>query len=221
MSIISQNNTFNKFENAFVDSENSFTTYINYSSEPDEDEETVDLINEDMFEAEEKETEEKEEEKDQYEEDDIEDVYLEESNEEEDIIRFHSTIPEFTTEPRHSPRRRGGNGNRERKRTPANMDIRQYDRLEMILEGETWWIECYDTEGFGAFEVIYAPYRRDLEGYIFRKGDRISGERKIISPINFIFQQFVESVGIPRQKRTPWTCIYKWRNGVSIKLDWV
>ena len=112
--------------------------------------------------------------------------------------------------------------NRERKRKPVEMDIRQYDILEMRIGEEKWLIKCYSEVGFGAFEVIEAPYRRDLEGYIFRKGDRYGGKRPIISPINFIFQLFVKSAGIRlHQKRTPWTCIYKLRDGVVMKLDWV
>jgi hypothetical protein len=171
------------------------------------------------------EQEEEEEKVSEYEEDneyDEDNEYHEDEKEEEDDEKEESEESEEEEPiPESPPRRRGGNGTRERKRTPANMDIRQYDRLEMRLGSETWWIECYSEHDFGAFEVIDAPYRRDIEGYIFRKGDRYGGERKIVSPINFIFQQFVESVGIARQKRTPWTCIYKWRDGVSTKLNWV
>ncbi len=216
-------------------------TNIKSSSEK---EEPIVLINKDIFETdseseeeeeealeenvEEEDVEAVEEEEDvevleEYEEDEVLEEYedVESVGEEEDVEEEDVEVLEEQPIPESPPRRRGGNGNRERKRTPANMDIRQYDRLEMILGGETWWIECYSEDDFGAFEVIDAPYRRDIEGYIFRKGDRYGGERKIISPINFIFQQFVESVGIPRQKRTPWTCIYKWRDGVSTKLNWI
>ncbi len=187
-----------------------------------EEEEEVEVLEENIEEEEEEDVEVLEEEDveavEEYEDVEVlEDQDIESAGEEEEEVEVLEEQPI----PESPPRRRGGNGNRERKRTPANMDIRQYDRLEMILGGETWWIECYSEDDFGAFEVIDAPYRRDIEGYIFRKGDRYGGERKIISPINFIFQQFVESAGIPRQKRTPWTCIYKWRDGVSTKLNWI
>jgi hypothetical protein len=92
--------------------------------------------------------------------------------------------------------------------------IKLYDTFEMRLGGERWRIRCVDTEGVGAFEVIDAPYRQDIEGYIFRKGDRYGGLRPVRSPINFIFQLLVENVGLRRQSRSPWSCIYKWKDGV-------
>jgi len=109
-------------------------------------------------------------------------------------------------------RGRAGNGNRSRLRTTEAMDIKVDDVLVMTLQGQTWRVVCRNAEHFGKFQITEASNRPELVGKQYDRG----------SPINNIFQELVESVGLARQSRAPWkTYTKKWRNGENLGgLDW-
>jgi hypothetical protein len=181
----------------------------------EEKEEDIESVEEEEEALEENVEEEEEEKVSEYEEDDEydEDNEYHEDDQEESEESEDEQEQDDEPIPESHPYQR--DGTQEIKKPVKKISgIKLYDTFEMRLGGERWRIRCVDTEGVGAFEVIDAPYRRDIEGYIFRKGDRYGGLRPVRSPINFIFQLLVENVGLRRQSRSPWSCIYKWKDGV-------
>jgi hypothetical protein len=106
--------------------------------------------------------------------------------------------------------RRGGSTAGRVKRTMASMDIRIGDEFELALprvSNHTWRIVCSSIAGNGAFRVLSSSNRPEVVGTTFSTS---------LSPFNAVFQEYVFSVGIPKQDRTPWKILNKYRGGVCI-----
>lgn len=114
----------------------------------------------------------------------------------------------------HSQQRgqRGGNGNRDIKRTPENMGIRVGDEVVMTKRETTWRVQCRNNLGVGEFRIISAS-NPEFVGRVYDKG----------SPLNSIYQDMIESMGLQRQKNgNPWANGKHYRDGVVVgsgKLD--
>ena len=94
-------------------------------------------------------------------------------------------------------------------RSCAGCDIRVGDEIEFKLPSyqQTWRVVCLSSVGNGKFRVLRSSNSPEFVGREFEGGK---------SPINKVFQEYVFSVGLPKQKRTPWTNMYKYRNGVAL-----
>lgn len=128
--------------------------------------------------------------------------------------RARATSPARARAPSPTPSnegsRRGGSTAGRVKRTMTSMDIRVGDEFDLALprhNDQSWRIICSSVAGNGSFQVIRSSNRPDIVGTTFSTGQ---------SPFNAVFQEYVFSVGIPKQDRTPWKMLNKYRNGVCI-----